>query len=69
MKRFKTRVPITVATELAESLNPFTKSKISATIIAAIANSYISHQVYFRTISSTTSATSTHLSDAVSIDS
>jgi len=32
---FKTRVPITVATEFAESLNPFTKSKINATIIAA----------------------------------
>jgi hypothetical protein len=28
----RTRVPITVATEFAESLNPFTKSKINATI-------------------------------------
>ena len=33
----KTRVPITVATEFAESLNPLTKSKISAIIMAAIA--------------------------------
>ena len=37
----RTRVPITVATELAESLNPLTKSKIKATIMAPIANSNI----------------------------
>ena len=37
----RTRVPITVATEFAESLNPFTKSKINATIIAPIATSII----------------------------
>jgi len=41
MNGFKTRVPITVATEFAESLNPFTKSKINATIIAPIATSII----------------------------
>lgn len=36
-----TLVPITVATEFAESLNPLTKSNTSATPIAKIANSNI----------------------------